>query len=173
MIKQLKKRLSKFMFLCPRVLLVLLLLSCITLVILNSFDRFEPYLQPLHAARMRQRLVSPNLTIGPYPHEQEMQRLKQEGYTVLISLLDTRLPQEKALLTLERSTADRMGMTLINIPIGYLPLESPENSAAANMIGRKIAGLRGSRFYLHSYLGSRRVDYVRNKLVAEGVLKGK
>jgi hypothetical protein len=49
MIKQPKKRFSKFLFLFPRVLLVLLLLFCITLVILSSFERFKPYLKPFHA----------------------------------------------------------------------------------------------------------------------------
>lgn len=49
MIKQPKKRFSKFLFLFPRVLLVLLLLLCITLVILSSFDRFKPFLKQFHS----------------------------------------------------------------------------------------------------------------------------
>ena len=51
MIKRLKERFSKFLFLFPRVLLVLLLLACIILVVLGSFDWFKPYLKLFRAVR--------------------------------------------------------------------------------------------------------------------------
>lgn len=150
-------------------LLVLLLLLSTALVVLGSFDQFEPYL-PLRAARMAQRQLSEQLTIGPYPHEKELRRLKREGYTLIISLLDIRLPQERALLRLEQRMTDKLGLTLISIPSGYLPLDTPENLAAAEKVGRILNVQRGSRAYMHCYLGRHRVEYVKRELIRQGVV---
>lgn len=168
--KQRNERLRKFLYLLPRMLLVLLLLICTALVVLGSFDQFESYL-PLRAARMAQRQITEHLTIGPYPHEKELRRLKRERYTLIISLLDSRLPQERALLRLEQRMANKLGMTLISIPAGYLPLETPENQAAARQAGHILIGRSGSRTYMHCYLGRHRVEYVKRELIRQGIVQ--
>lgn len=169
--KQPKERFRKFLFLLPRVLLVLLLLASTGLVVLGSFDVFEPYLRPLHATRMHQRQVLPMLTIGPYPHEQEMYRLKKDGFTGLVSLLDTRLPQEKALLRLERRIAGQLGLELVSVPVSYLPVESPENRAAADRVQQFINDHPGAKLYMHCYLGRHRVEFVRKNLAGSAEYK--
>ncbi len=163
--KQPKERFKKIVFLLPRLLLVLLLLSSTGIVILGSFDMFEPYLKPLHATRMKQRNIMPLLTIGPYPHEQELRQLKKDGYTGLISLLDTRLPQEKALLRLEQRMASSLGMELVSFPLSYLPVESAANRVTADRVRQFIQERPGVKLYMHCYLGRHRVEYVRKSLV--------
>lgn len=167
--KQPKKRFNKFIFLLPRVILVLVLLASTGIVILGSFDMYEPYFKPLHATRMKKRTVLPLLTIGPYPHEQELRQLKKDGYTALISLLDTRLPQERALLRLEQRMANSLGMELASFPLSYLPVESDANLATVERVHKFVKDRPGVKLYMHCYLGRHRVEYVRKGLMtAEG-----
>lgn len=167
--KQPKERFKKFAFLLPRVLLVLVLLASTGIVILGSFDMYEPYVKPLHATRMKKRTILPLLTIGPYPHEQELRQLKKDGYSGLISLLDTRLPQERALLRLEQRMASSLGMELASFPLSYLPVESDANRETVERVRRFVQDRPGVKLYMHCYLGRHRVEYVRKSFVsAEG-----
>lgn len=164
--KQPKERFKKFIFLLPRVIMVLVLLASTGIVILGSFDMYEPYFRPLHATRMKKRTILPLLTIGPYPHEDELRQLKKDGYTGLISLLDTRLPQERALLRLEQRMARSLGMELASFPLGYLPVESAANRETAERVRTYIQDRPGAKLYMHCYLGRHRVEYVRKSLMA-------
>lgn len=103
---------------------------------------------------------------GPYPDEKTCQRLKSEGYTGVIALLNSVVPFEAVLLEKEKTMTDAAGLTLIEIPM--LPWVS-ENRESIDKL--KALGATGKeRYYVHCYLGRHRVDLARVTLLeAQGV----
>ncbi len=97
-------------------------------------------------------------TFGPYPSLEDMQKLKQQGYTAIISLLHPAVvPFEPGLWEKEKQNAERVGIPLIHLPM--LPWVS-ENKAALDSI-RTLATRTKGRYYVHCYLGRDRVGVVR------------
>ncbi len=97
-------------------------------------------------------------TFGPYPSLEDMQKLKQEGYTAIISLLHPAVvPFEPKLWAEEQQNARKVGIPLIHLPM--LPWVS-ENKSALDSI-RTLATRGHGRYYVHCYLGRDRVGVVR------------
>ena len=153
----------KLGFLLPRALLVTVFMFALVVTVLSNFDIFEPYLPPLRLVSGPVREIAPGLVVGPYPHLDEMVQLKRKGVRVLYSLLDTSLPQEKALLERERANARRVGIEVRSFPMGYLPVNSERNRKTREDI---VQALRDDPAggYIHCYLGRHRVSFV-----AEGI----
>lgn len=159
----LTKLVRNLLFLLPRVLLVGMFLFVLAVTVLSNFDSFEPYLAPLHMARAPIRPLNGRIQLGPYPHLDEMARLKRNGVEVIVSLLDTSLPQEKALAEREAKNARRLGMELQLYPLGYLPVRSERNRRTRDEIVR-LLGKDRRKAYLHCYLGRHRVEFVADGL---------
>lgn len=151
------------LFLLPRLFLVGMFLFVLAVTALSNFDSFEPYLTPLHRARAPIRSLDGRIQIGPYPHLDEMALLKRNGVEVIVSLLDTSLPQEKALAEREAKNARRLGMELRLYPLGYLPVRSERNRKTREEIIR-LLGKDRRKAYLHCYLGRHRVEFVAEGL---------
>jgi protein tyrosine phosphatase (PTP) superfamily phosphohydrolase (DUF442 family) len=135
------------------------------ITVLSNFDVFEPYLAPLlHMALAPVRIIDERIMIGPYPPIHMMVSLKRKGIEVIISLLDTSLPQERALAEKESINARRTGIEFRQFPMGYIPVESAKNKQMRERVIRSIAGDR-KKTYIHCYLGRHRVRFV-----AEGYL---
>lgn len=97
-------------------------------------------------------------TFGPYPTEERMARLKQEGYTAVISLLHPAVvPFEPKLIEDEKALAAQAGLELIHVPL--LPWIS-ENAEGLETI-KQIAARGKGRYYVHCYLGRDRVHLVK------------
>ena len=74
--------------------------------LLSYFDYFERYLYPLHFIQGETQRLDDKIIIGPYPHFDELKKLqKAAGIEVVISLLNTDLPQERALFNREQQVA--------------------------------------------------------------------
>lgn len=162
---RMKKYSSRLSFILPRAVLAVFFLVYVTFAFLSYFDYFEPYLYPLAFIRGKAYPVSDSIIIGPYPHHAELKKLKEGfGVTVVISLLNLNLPQEKALFEREKEYARELGLGLTPFPMEYLPLRSDNNRRT---VGKLIGFVRerpGARVYIHCYLGRHRTG-----LVAEGL----
>ena len=137
---------------------------------LTYFDYFESYLFPLHFIQGKAKQVSKHLIVGPYPRQEEMRRLKDEyGIDVIVSLLNTELPQEKALLEREKGVAEGVGIKVVSYPLQYLTLDSDENKAVLAKLVEYIGANRDKVVYMHCYLGKHRVAFARDVLIAQGL----
>jgi protein tyrosine phosphatase (PTP) superfamily phosphohydrolase (DUF442 family) len=97
-------------------------------------------------------------TFGSYPSKDDLENLKQERYTSVISLLHPAVtPFEPTLLKEEQELCKDAGITLISIPM--LPWVS-ENEEAINKI-KQIAANPSGKYYVHCYLGKDRVNLVK------------
>ena len=75
-------------------------------------------LQPQYLPQGEAQELTTRFTSGPYPREEDLQRLKDEGYTAVISLLHPAvLPSEPILLDRKRAHLERIGLELIHIPM--------------------------------------------------------
>lgn len=96
-------------------------------------------------------------TFGPYPSEDDLKRLKEEGYDGVISLLSSTLPIEKPLLDKEKKIAEEIGIELHSLPM--LPWVG-DNSKSIEK-ARELATQDEKRYYVHCYLGRHRVDVIK------------
>ncbi len=107
--------------------------------------------------------------LGAYPDMKELRRLKQAGYTAVVSLLSNMVvPAEPHLIREERDNADKVGIQLIHIPM--LPWVSGNNESI-DMI-QKLARNGNGRYFVHCYLGRDRVNVFR-KIVRDMGVKSK
>ena len=148
----------RLLYLIPRLVLVSIFMFALFITLASNFDVFEPYLPPVYLSRAAIRPAAPGILIGPYPHRHEMEDLKRQGIVVLVSLLDTSLPPEKALLERERINAARLGMEVHSYPLWYLPVDSVKNREMRKQLREWLAGERRP-VYIHCYLGRHRAVF--------------
>ncbi len=100
-------------------------------------------------------------TFGPFPDKEQLQNLREEGYSAVVSLLHPALvPFEPKLIHDEKRWAHEVGIKFINIPM--LPWVN-ENEKSLEIL-RQLAQDNHGRYYLHCYLGKDRVLYVKRFL---------
>lgn len=140
-------------------------------VLLSSyFSYIEPYLFPLRMIQGKARPLTENIIIGPYPHREDLEKLKKvSGVKVVISLLDPSMPFEESLIEKERRIAEDLSLNFYNVPINYLNLNSPENNRNVLRIKEILKKHIGEKVYIHCYLGRHRVDFVGRRLL--GVMR--
>lgn len=108
-----------------------------------------------------------SFTFGPYPVEEDIKRLKEEGYSAIIPLLHTAVvPFEPKLLADEISSAGKAGMEIIHVPM--LPWIS-ENEESIKKI-TELAQNGEGKYYIHCYLGKDRVNVVRTLIERYGTV---
>ncbi len=115
--------------------------------------------------RAQQSVTGARFVFGPYPVDADMHRLKAEGITTIISLLNPQLPYEAALLDDEKERAERLGMRVLNFPMGSIlgqrfGADYERNSRAAADAAIASPGT----VYIHCYLGLHRAASVRDYL---------
>lgn len=106
-------------------------------------------------------------TFGPYPDLERMRSLKAQGYTAVISLLHPSLPFEAVLLNEEKTNGRAAGMTVYSVPM--LPWISDNREALAEI--KRLADLRGQKYYVHCYLGRDRTELVHRLVLASAGVK--
>jgi protein tyrosine phosphatase (PTP) superfamily phosphohydrolase (DUF442 family) len=99
---------------------------------------------------------------GPYPDEDKLKQLRDEGYTGVITLLSPTIPFEKVLLDKELSNGEAVGLPIYSFPM--LPWVS-DNKKALTGITQLINSNNG-KFYVHCYLGKHRVDLAQTTIFA-------
>lgn len=119
--------------------------------------------------RATQSVTSARFVFGPYPVEADMDRLKDEGVTTIISLLNPKVPYEAVLLKEERERAAKRGIQVHNFPMGSILGQRfgddyDRNSRAAAKAAINTPGT----VYIHCYLGLHRAANVRTYLEQHG-----
>ena len=108
---------------------------------------------------------SERFTLGPFPTKEDMSRLRDEGYTAIISLLHPALlPVEPGLIQKERAMAQKTRIQFINIPMLAWVSDNQKSLAKIRQIVRSKIG----RYYIHCYLGQDRINVVKRILQQEG-----
>ncbi|OZM56768.1 hypothetical protein CIB95_11145 [Lottiidibacillus patelloidae] len=97
---------------------------------------------------------------GPYPDEEKLRKLKEEGYEGVITLLSPTIPFEKVLLDQELSNGETVGLQVHSFPM--LPWVS-DNKKALDGIQALLKNNQG-KYYVHCYLGKHRVDLARTSI---------
>ncbi|MGN6512929.1 MAG: tetratricopeptide repeat protein, partial [Lysobacteraceae bacterium] len=117
--------------------------------------------------RARQTQVADHVLFGPYPVEEDFDRLQRQGVTTIVSLLDPALPYENVLLAQERERARRHGMQVRNFPMASILGRSFGADYARNARAAAQAALDAKGVaYIHCYLGLHRAVNVQ-KLIAQ------
>ena len=109
------------------------------------------------------REVTKRFTFGPYPELAEMQKLKDQGYDGVVSLLHPTIPFEAVLIAREEGAAKLVGIKLYHFPM--LPWIS-DNQNARDGVQKLIRG--SGRYYVHCYLGTHRTNLVRQMVLERG-----
>lgn len=115
--------------------------------------------------RAQQSVTGSRFVFGPYPVDADMHRLKAEGITTIISLLNPSLPYEASLLDDEKERAARLGIRVLDFPMGSIlgqrfGADYERNSRAA----AEAAIASQGTVYIHCYLGLHRARSVRDYL---------
>lgn len=107
--------------------------------------------------------------LGAYPDTKELRRLKQAGYTAVVSLLSNMVvPAEPHLIREEQENAEKVGIELIHIPM--LPWVSGNNESISKI--QELAKTGSGKYFVHCYLGRDRVNVFR-KIVRDMGAKSK
>ncbi len=167
-----RRLIGKVTYLLPRLILLLIPALYVLFALLTYFDYFEAYLYPLHFIQGKASKVSDRIIIGPYPHFEELKKLKEDyGVSIAVSLLNVNLPQEKALYEREKKSAEMLGMVSVSFPMEYFPLESSSNRKVLRDVVGFIRSHKAGRLYIHCYLGKHRVGLVKKVLSREGLIR--
>lgn len=118
-------------------------------------------------AKDQESTISAGFTIGTYPTKEKLQQLKDEGYTIVLSLLHPAVvPFEPKLLDEEIENAAQVGIQLVSIPL--LPWIT-DNEEAIDSLRRLIRSTKG-KYYIHCYLGKDRVNVAKLVIQQESKL---
>lgn len=136
---------------------ILIPVACLVLGCLALYQLLNP--QNLKSfTNQKKDTENKQFVFGSYPTLEELERLKDEGYTSVISLLHPAVtPFEPVLLKEEEDNCKKAGLTLISIPM--LPWIS-ENEEALNKVKQLALHAKG-KYYVHCYLGKDRVNVVK------------
>ncbi|MBC8051531.1 MAG: hypothetical protein H7Y13_00540 [Sphingobacteriaceae bacterium] len=138
--------------------------SLIAIPLLAAAFSLSLLLNPKYVNSKEQDRLSEGFTIGPYPTEEKLEELKDEGYTTVISLLHPAIvPFEPKLLSEERENTAKAGIKLINIPL--LPWIS-DNEESIKMLRDLVKNAKG-KYYVHCYLGKDRVNVAKQIILQE------
>ncbi len=166
-----EKRIKRITYVLPRIVLLSIFFLYVVFAFLSYFDYFEPYLYPLALIRGKAYPISRSIIIGPYPHYDEMKKLKENfGVETIVSLLNVKLPQENALYKREQRDAEKLGLKTYNFPMEYLPLQSESNKEKLTELTAFLRSHSTQKVYVHCYLGKHRVGFVRKGLIDNGIV---
>ncbi len=105
-------------------------------------------------------------TLGAYPTEEELVKLKDKGFTTIICLLHPAIvPLEPILIEKEKKAVEDIGMEFINIPM--LPWISDNEDAILKI--KSLTKKKNEKYYMHCYLGKDRVNVMRRIILKENI----
>lgn len=165
------KRCKNLFYFGPRLIIVGLFMLLVLAMALSNFDVLEPFLFPLHLAKAPIVAYGSNVTAGHFPQRYELEKLKKNrGVDLDVSLLDTTLPQEKALNDQVAGAARKLGIEFKSVPLGYMSLDSAENKRKIADLAAYLKANASRKVYIHCYLGRHRVMEVHDALAKNGVI---
>jgi protein tyrosine phosphatase (PTP) superfamily phosphohydrolase (DUF442 family) len=110
--------------------------------------------------------IGGRFTFGPYPDQATLQRLREEGFTAVVSILEPGSdPEEAGLLLREQVEAERLGLAVISVP----PFTGQEMELGSLATLEQIAQDSRGRFYVHGLTeDSKRLALTRRLLLRLG-----
>lgn len=97
-------------------------------------------------------------TFGSFPDKDKLQRLKDEGFTAVISLLHPAVvPFEPKLLEDEKRTTAEVGIELIHLPL--LPWVGGNQDSLEKL--KALVETGKGKYYVHCYLGKDRINIAK------------
>jgi len=136
---------------------------CMVLLAIYVYDQFmktESALISFSQGEIEQS--GERFTFGPYPDIKMLEKLKDDGYEGVITLLSTTLPFENELLEEEIENGQKIGLNVHSFPM--LPWVG-DNTDSLNGIKDLITSNEG-KYYIHCYLGKHRVDIVKQLMTS-------
>ncbi|MEK6683266.1 MAG: hypothetical protein AABY46_01250 [Nitrospirota bacterium] len=128
------------------------------------YNIFRPEQYPIKFLRGDVIQVNDTLLFGPYPTEQEIKRLKRQGVTELISLMDSSMPFESPLIGMGKRLAEENDLSFKNVSLSYLPnLKSKSNLSRVNELVLYLRENSHKKKYVHCYLGRHRTTLVKEQ----------
>ncbi len=127
------------------------------LFIYAVYNIFTPDRFPMSFVLGQAREITPLVSVGPYPTEREIRKLKANGVEVLVSFLSPSNPAETMLEDEGRRNAAKAGLEYMNFPMDFLHLDSKVNSEQIRLAKERLKGYTGKKIYVHCYLGRHRV----------------
>ncbi len=139
-------------------------IGVLALVVVSSFAIFYFLLDTDFMVALgemnEENVESERFTYGAYPDERKLEKLKDEGYDGVITLLNPDIPFERVLLDKELANGENSGLSIHSYPM--LPWISQNEKSLREI--KNLTADDTKRFYVHCYLGKHRVDYVRQAL---------
>ncbi|MBI5047832.1 MAG: hypothetical protein HZB54_02605 [Deltaproteobacteria bacterium] len=142
-------------------LMVLVLLS---LFIYGLYNIFQPDRFPMKFVRGEIKEINENIIVGPYPTEREIIKLKKMGVNEIINLMDSTSVIESSLIDEGKKLAEKYNLKYTSFPMSFTKLGSAENNNQISLLIKHILSAKGSKLYIHCYLGRHRVALLEKEL---------
>lgn len=110
--------------------------------------------------------LNDSFTFGPYPEEARLKELKSMGYTGVVTLLSPTIPFEDVLLEKEINTGKSIGLKVYSFPMLPWISENEESINGIKELLKDSLKQKGSKFYVHCYLGKHRAVMVKELIEA-------
>jgi len=107
--------------------------------------------------------------VGPYPDEADLRKLRRQGVTNIVSLLNPQLPYENVLIEREREIAKKLGLDFVNYPMTSLWGRAVGDEYEQNATSAALTVVHApGKAYLHCYLGIHRAKAVEERIAKMG-----
>lgn len=141
----------------------------ITLVFIGAFaygvwNLFQPDAFPISFVRGEAREAAPGVIVGPYPTDDELRLLKNNGVTEVVSLMHPESAVESALVAEEARLVASRGMRFMNFPMDFKDMKGAESASSLARAVDRIRARGEAKLYVHCYLGRHRVALIEAAL---------
>ncbi len=97
--------------------------------------------------------ITAAITIGDQPTEEDLARLKGEGYTGVVNLRNAGEPEQPINPTAEAGEVESLGMEYLHYGVGGMPLSEQGVTAVCDFVDRHTQG--GQKVMVHCRKGGR------------------
>ncbi|MCX6151598.1 MAG: hypothetical protein NTX22_13810 [Ignavibacteriales bacterium] len=141
---------------------ILIVLTIIVTAIFSAGIWMNPALISGSRSEQVLNIKNASFTIGTFPNNKMLSKLKDDGYDAVISLLNPSVfPFESSLLKDELFNASLTKIKIIEIHL--LPWNTLEKSRIKNLLDTLIN--KKGKYYIHSYLDNNRINVFRKVLL--------
>jgi len=101
-------------------------------------------------------------TGGQYPDKTMLAKLKAQGYTTVVSLLDPlNFPMELFFIYQEEKNISALGLNLIRIPLSASDANNLQDNKRIQALAKSIAN---AKYYVHGFRDQQRIDIFMNTI---------
>jgi protein tyrosine phosphatase (PTP) superfamily phosphohydrolase (DUF442 family) len=114
--------------------------------------------------------IHENIIVGPYPTEREIIKLKKMGVTEIINIMDSTSAIESRLIDEGKKLAEKYNFKYMSFPMSFTKLESAENNNQVSLLIQHILSTKGTKIYIHCYLGRHRVSLLEKEFAKTKII---